>query len=71
MNMDGFRKCAFGHSWGTCGDNCICMGVRNSDMSPYATDSIAQYGDPIVRYVGDKQGHVTQIHLIILLYQIL
>jgi hypothetical protein len=29
-------------------------------MSPYATVSIAQYGDPLARYVGDKQGHVTK-----------
>jgi len=39
-------------------------------MLPYPTVNIAQYGDPLIRYTADKQGHVTQIIVFILLNHI-
>ena len=39
-------------------------------MLPYPTVNIAQYGDPLIRHPADKQGHVTQIIVFILLNQI-
>jgi len=35
------------------------------EMSPHPTVNIAQYGDPHIRYAGDKQGQVTQILMFI------
>jgi hypothetical protein len=63
-------KCAFGKSLGTVGDKCICMFFRNSEMLPYHTVNITQYGNSLIRYAGDKQGHVTQIGIFILPNQI-
>jgi len=56
-----FGKCAFGQSWRTGGDKSMCMSVRKSDLSPYPTVHISQYGDPLKKYAGDKKSHVTKI----------
>jgi len=39
-------------------------------MLPDPTVNLSQYGDPLIRYPADKQGHVTQIIMFILLNQI-
>jgi len=39
-------------------------------MLPYPTVNMAQYGDPLIRYPADKQSHVTQISVFILLNHI-
>ena len=65
------EKCAFNQSWGTCDDKCNCMGVRNSEMLLYPTVNLQQYGDPLIRYPADKQGHVTKIGVFMLLNQII
>jgi hypothetical protein len=57
---------AFGQSWGTGSGKCICMSSRKSELSPHATVNMSQYGDPLIRYVADKQGHVSHIHMFIL-----
>jgi hypothetical protein len=59
-------NCAFGKSLGTCCNKCIFMSFQNSEMLPYPTVYLSQYGDPLIRYASDKQDHVTQIHTFIL-----
>jgi len=34
-------------------------------MLPYPTVNLSQYGDSLIRYVGHKQGHVTQINMFV------
>jgi hypothetical protein len=63
-------KYAFGQSLGTCCNKCIRTSFQNSEVSPYPTVYLSQYGNPLIRYASDKQGHVTKIHMFILLNQI-
>jgi hypothetical protein len=59
-------KYAFGQSWETGVDKRIFMSFQNSEMLPYPTVNIPQYGHPLIIYTADKQ-----IHMFILLNQIL
>jgi hypothetical protein len=62
-------KREFGQSLGTCDDECICISVcvRNPERSAHPAVNLSQCDDPLIRYAADKQGHVTQIHMFILL----
>jgi hypothetical protein len=58
---------AFGRSWETGDDKFIYISFQNYEKLPYFTFNITQYGDPIIRYAADKQGHVMKIRMFILL----